>query len=169
MEQIIIPKNPNDKYYGYLSNDSNHGFIEKLDFSDNHIYWKTVTHYMEAKKFEGTRYEGDVKKARTPLTAKRMAKEKTVTLICDVDNRLELKSEQKYGTKHVGHKVREDWNLLFDDYLKFALNAKFSQHSQIAKLLLETSPRIIKGVDIMGEKSATIIMEIREKLLKNTT
>lgn len=68
-EQIIIPA-PNDLKYGYLSNDSKYGFFE------DDVYWPTVTHYVEAKKFEGTQYEAEIRSAKTALQAKRKTKER---------------------------------------------------------------------------------------------
>ena len=75
---IIRGIKPTNKIYGYLSNDSKYGFIE--DTNDEILYWPTITHYIEAKKFEGTSYEKDILRAKTPLQAKRMAKEREITI-----------------------------------------------------------------------------------------
>ena len=59
-----------DYDYLFLNND----FI--CNFNDeNGGIWKSVTHYISAKKFEGTQYEEEIKNCKTGIVAKLKAKE----------------------------------------------------------------------------------------------
>jgi predicted NAD-dependent protein-ADP-ribosyltransferase YbiA (DUF1768 family) len=164
---IFIPKNPRDKFYGYLSNDSKHGFVESFD--NDYTYWKTVTHYVEAKKFEGTQYENKIRNARTAILAKRLAKEREVFVTQTNNGCIPVKKNKIYGAgtnnKICKIEARGDWDMLYEDTLRYALNAKFNQNPYIAKLLVSTSPDILVCSD--DDMSGKILMEIRGRLIKN--
>ena len=56
--------------YRFLHNDSNHGFYE------NEVWWPTVTHYIEAKKFRGTKYEDEIRNLSTPALVRFKTRER---------------------------------------------------------------------------------------------
>ena len=94
----------NDEY-GCFSNFSPHGF--KLDGK----YWKTSEHYFQAKKFEGTKHEDELRKASSPMKVAKMGRERKRPL-------------------------RSDWEKVKDNIMRKAVLAKFKAHSDILEILL---------------------------------
>ena len=168
---IIIPK-PTDKTYGYLSNDSKHGFTE--DSYGDLIYWPTVTHFIEAKKFEGTQYENEIRKARTVLQAKRMAKEKKIIIKSytssgegDDIGSLEMVKKKTYGLKKDAINIQSNWNKAMMGYIKLAIKLKFKQNKNLIPLLLSTVPNIISAGDNAQKvlrMSVIVITQLRTDL-----
>src|SRR3989344_4781226 len=76
---IWIDSKVNESHY-FLSNDSSYGFYENLGSRDTTpmIWWPSVTHYIEAKKFEGTQYETTIRKAKTAARARRLTRERSI-------------------------------------------------------------------------------------------
>jgi len=75
--------------------------------------WPTSEHYFQAQKFAGTEHEGLIRKAKSPMIAARMGRDRKRPL-------------------------RHDWESVKDKIMRDAVLAKFTQHEGLRKLLLET-------------------------------
>jgi predicted NAD-dependent protein-ADP-ribosyltransferase YbiA (DUF1768 family) len=161
---IVIPK-ASDKVYGYLSNDSKYGFTEKD--GNTYIYWPTVTHYIEAKKFEGTQYEHIIRKAHTVAQVRVLSREREIRVTTrDISNYNSIDTYKVYGNKDVRVQAKPSWESELDYHLHIAIGAKFKQNISIRNALISTTPLIIDGG---GNKSnditANILMDIRESMV----
>ncbi|AYV84119.1 MAG: NADAR family protein [Hyperionvirus sp.] len=79
--------------------------------------WPTSEHYYAAQKFAGNdEYQENIRLARTPALAKKLGSTKKLRL-------------------------RADWESVKDGIMDKALNAKFTQHEKLKKLLLSTENR----------------------------
>jgi len=128
--------------YGFFSNFSDHGFM-----LDGH-YWPTSEHYFQAKKFEGTKYEGMIRNAATPGKAARMGRNRKWPL-------------------------RRDWESIKEHVMKRALKKKFETHPDIyeelmatdGQKLIENAPRDYYwgcGQDGSGKnRLGVLLMELR--------
>lgn len=164
--EIVIPK-ANDKLYGYMSNDSKHGFTIKD--GDTYTYWPTVTHYIEAKKFEGTQHETTIRKARTVNQVRVLSREREVLTTIDAEGGTHptITKCKIYGNKKETIHSKTTWEHELEYHLSVALNHKFKQHTSISDMLLSTSP--IPIVSYEGKVSiltAKVLMDIRKNLLK---
>lgn len=131
--------------YGCFSNFSRHSV--KLEGE----MWPTSEHYFQAKKFEGTRHETEVRKAGSPREAADMGRDRKRPL-------------------------RADWEQVKDDIMRTVVRAKFTQHEALRKTLLSTGDAILvehtvndrywgDGGDGSGKNMlGKILMEIREEL-----
>jgi predicted NAD-dependent protein-ADP-ribosyltransferase YbiA (DUF1768 family) len=160
---IVIPK-ASDKVYGYLSNDSKYGFTEKD--GNTYIYWPTVTHYIEAKKFEGTQYEHIIRKARTVTQVKVLSREREIRITTrDISNYDSINTYKVYGNKNVRVQTKPSWESDLDYHLRIAIRAKFKQNTSIYNALVSTIPLIIDGGgsknNNINDVTANILMEIR--------
>src|SRR5207253_10916810 len=101
---IAIPKST-DRSYGYLSNDSPHAFKDQ-----NGLFWPTVTHYIEAKKFEGTQYEEDIRKSKTVLQArnKTRGRNSVIVKLNENDETYDINLYKIYDKKHLGFSYDKD-------------------------------------------------------------
>jgi ribA/ribD-fused uncharacterized protein len=77
------------------------------------LTWPTSEHYFQAQKFAGTDHEHAIRQARSPMIAARMGRSRKVPL-------------------------RRDWESVKDVVMREAVLAKFTQHSDLRILLLET-------------------------------
>lgn len=160
---IIIPSS-SDKLFGFLSNDSKHGFTEKVE-DGSYVFWQTVTHYIEAKKFEGTQYENEIRIAPTVMQVKRMTRRRDISTHEDLD---EIKEKTYGNSKNKGFQIKQSWEADLEKLLRIAIHAKFSQNSFLIERLTASSPKIIKGEsDKIGSITAYIIMELRQKYVKS--
>ena len=75
--------------------------------------WPTSEHYFQAQKFAGTRHEEAVRKAKSPMTAAHLGRNRKLPL-------------------------RRDWESMKDHIMRQALRAKFTQHPELTSLLLAT-------------------------------
>jgi len=75
--------------------------------------YPTSEHYFQAQKFAGTPYAETIRGAATPATAARLGRSRR-------------------------HKLRSDWESVKREVMLTALRAKFTQHQELAALLLET-------------------------------
>lgn len=113
--------------------------------------WPTSEHYFQAMKFEGTEHEEIVRRAATPMEAARIGRDR--------------------------HRpFRKDWELVKDDVMRTALQAKFTQHEDLRQELLATgSADLIEhttndaygadGGDGSGKNMlGVLIMELRQSL-----
>ncbi|MBZ0290819.1 MAG: NADAR family protein [Anaerolineae bacterium] len=128
--------------YGCFSNFSQHGF--ELDGQ----YWKTSEHYFQAQKFVGTKYEEQVRLAKTAKQAAELGRRRDFPL-------------------------RRDWERVKDQVMRRAVLRKFETHADIRDILLNTGDsQIVEnapgdyywgvGKDGSGQnRLGQILMEVR--------
>lgn len=75
--------------------------------------WPTSEHYFQAQKFAGTPHEEEIRQAATPSEAANLGRDRNRPL-------------------------RPDWEVVKDDIMREALYAKFTQHPDLTKQLLDT-------------------------------
>lgn len=80
--------------------------------------WKTTEHYFQAQKFADKTYQEKIRKASTPMKAAELGRSRKVRII-------------------------KNWDNIKDNVMYDALNAKFTQHEDLKKLLLETDDKIL--------------------------
>jgi len=131
--------------YGCFSNFSPHPF--ELDGTR----WPTSEHYFQAQKFAGTPSAEEVRRARGPMKAAELGRERDRPL-------------------------RRDWEAVKDDVMRRAVRRKFETHDDIRAVLLSTSDEDIvedaprdyywgRGADGSGKNMlGKILMEVREQL-----
>ena len=132
-----------DAEYGFLSNFSNHSLEIAGEF------WPTVEHYYQAQKFTNRSIQHEIRQAKTPDKAKRLA--------------------HKFG-EH----IRTDWERAKDEVMTYAVKKKFETHKELQNLLISTGDEeLIEdsksdfywgcGWDRTGQnKLGKILMEIRK-------
>jgi N-glycosidase YbiA len=117
---------------------------------DNKV-WRTSEHYFQAQKFAGTEHEEELRLVESPMVVARMGRDRKRPL-------------------------RKDWEIVKDDIMREALRAKFTQHDELKKILLETGDaRLVehtandnywgdggdgRGRNMLGQ----LLMELREQL-----
>ena len=147
---------------------TNHDSIGLRFLSNNSVYpfvldnkrWPTVTHYIYAKRFEGTRLEDEIREAPTIFQAKKLAtKYKYVTEIDPVTEK-EIKCKG-YGKNH-SYRIREDWRENEERHMKNAISAKFTKRLILRKKLLATGEA--KLVDKTNPLTGKILQELRSDL-----
>ena len=118
--------------------------------------WTTSEHYFQAQKFADTPHEEHVRKAKGPGEAARMGRDRKRPL-------------------------RKDWESVKDGVMLDAVRAKFAQHEELAKILLETGEAELvehtvrdrywaDGGDGSGKNMlGRILMQVREELRKDLT
>lgn len=132
--------------HGYLSNFSRHTI--QLD----NKRWPTVEHYFQAMKFPNDPERQErIRRADNPKLAKKIAWEKDA-------------------------RIRSDWDNIRSDIMLKALRAKFTQHPELQRDLLDTgSEELIEhtrndsywgdGGDGVGQnKLGQLLMQIRNEL-----
>ena len=106
-----------DTIYFYNRNDPYYEFTNfamyKVRIDDK--TWPTSEHYFQAQKFVGTPYEEAIRKLTTPREAFDFSRK-----------------PQVHGWR------RNDWEVVKEDVMKKALLAKFTQHSDLHLMLLDT-------------------------------
>ncbi|MFG2714159.1 NADAR family protein [Streptomyces goshikiensis] len=93
--------------YGCFSNFSAHG----VDLDG--YWWPTTEHYFQAQKFTGGRHAELIRRARTPLRAAELGRDRSKPM-------------------------RRDWERVKDDVMRRAVAAKFRTHADIGAVLLAT-------------------------------
>lgn len=113
--------------------------------------WPTVEHYFQAQKFAGTEHEELIRAAKSAMIAARMGRDRTKPL-------------------------RKDWDAVKEQVMLAGLRAKFSQHPDLATLLLSTADAVIvehtandsywgDGGDGSGKnRLGHLLMTVREEL-----
>ena len=131
--------------FGCFSNFSRHPIT-----LDGHE-WPTTEHYFQAKKFEGTSHEDELRKASSAMEVARKGRERNRPL-------------------------RSDWEQVKDDIMRKAVRAKFTQHLDLRETLLSTGDAVLvehtvndsywgDGGDGSGKNMlGKILVEIREEL-----
>ena len=132
--------------YGEFSNFSSFGFTD-----DEGLYWPTSEHYFQAKKFNSPILQEKIRKINSPMVAA-----------------IEGRNRE--------NPLREDWEYVKDDIMRYAVYQKFKQNTMLKELLLSTDNlQIIEhtnndsywgdGGDGMGKNQlGHILMEVRNKL-----
>lgn len=118
--------------------------------------WPTSEHYFQAQKFAGTEHEQVIRKLSSPMIAARQGRSRKLPL-------------------------RRDWESVKDNIMREALFAKFTEHLELQKLLLETGDAVLvehtrndrywgDGGDGSGKnRLGLLLMELREELRIDTT
>jgi ribA/ribD-fused uncharacterized protein len=118
--------------------------------------WPTTEHYFQAQKFPGTAHEEEIRLIKSPMIAARMGRDRKRPL-------------------------RKDWEAVKEDIMREALQAKFTQHEELQKLLLSTGDAHLvehthndsywgDGGDGKGRnRLGALLVELREKLRKEAT
>ena len=130
--------------YFAFSNFSPHGFRA------DGVYWPTVEHYFQAQKFPGSPHQETIRRAASPVEAKKLGRSRQ-------------------------HPLRPDWDAAREEAMQRALRMKFSTPELRALLLgtgnrelVENSPHDAYwgcGRDGRGRNRAgALLMEVREEL-----
>ncbi len=75
--------------------------------------WPTSEHYFQAQKFKDKKHQEEIRKAKSPMLAARMGRDRK-------------------------RKLRRDWESAKVAVMREALVAKFTQHDELRELLLST-------------------------------
>ena len=103
--------------YGELSNFA--AFPIMIDG----VLWPTSEHYFQAQKFKDRALQAKIRRAKTPMIAARMGRDRSKPL-------------------------RRDWESAKVEVMMTALRAKFSQHEDLRALLLSTGDaRLVEHTD----------------------
>lgn len=154
----LAKESPDDSDILFYHSDQPWG--EFSNFSQHSIYldgkiWPTVEHYYQAQKYLGTEIEHEIRQARTSIHAKQLAHE------------------------HAKYTVHNDWQRVKESVMMIGLNAKFTQHPNLTKLLCNTNSRRIAehtrndsywgdGIDGKGKnRLGELLMILRNQLIKN--
>ncbi len=113
--------------------------------------WPTSEHYFQAQKFAGTPHEEEIRRAKKPMLAAEMGRDRKRPL-------------------------RRDWEAVKDAVMLDALRAKFTQHADLRALLLSTGDaRLVEhtgndsywgdGGDGSGKnRLGELLMRVRDEL-----
>jgi ribA/ribD-fused uncharacterized protein len=113
--------------------------------------WPTTEHYFQAQKFADTEHEDTIRKQKSPMVAARMGRNRKLPL-------------------------RKDWESAKDNIMREALHAKFTQHPELKRLLMETGDAVLvehttndrywgDGGDGTGKnRLGQLLMELRAEL-----
>lgn len=114
----------------------------------------TSEHYFQAQKFIGTEHEEAIRCEASPLKAAKMGRDRN-------------------------RPMRSDWDAVKDDIMRTAVRAKFTQHEQLRRMLLNTGDAAIvehtendsywgDGGDGTGKNMlGRILMDTRDHLREN--
>ncbi|HZS48306.1 MAG TPA: NADAR family protein [Blastocatellia bacterium] len=114
--------------------------------------WPTTEHYFQAQKFPNSEHEENIRLCESPMIAARMGRDRSKPL-------------------------RKDWEIVKDDIMREGLRAKFNQHQDLQKILLETGDAEIiehttndkywgDGGDGSGKNMlGRLLMELRSELM----
>ncbi|WP_442508416.1 NADAR family protein [Novipirellula sp. SH528] len=113
--------------------------------------WPTSEHYFQAQKFKDVGHQEEIRKAKTPMIAARLGRDRK-------------------------KKLRRDWDSIRDNVMREAVLAKFTQHDELKAILLATGEaKLVEntandaywgdGGDGSGKNMlGRILMEVRDKL-----
>jgi ribA/ribD-fused uncharacterized protein len=136
----------------------------------NLVTYKSAEHYIQERKFNPrqTAIIALIRTQPTGLDARRIGLAKQIKI-------------PNVGIIEVGPKhLRLDWDLVKDKYMEGIQMAKFTQHPELKKLLIETSPRKLVyadpydgywgiGKDGLGQnKLGETLMKIRKELISKS-
>ncbi|MHA7627947.1 NADAR family protein [Corallococcus sp. M7] len=115
--------------------------------------WPTTEHFFQAQKFENASDQEEIRKANSPMLAARMGRDRK-------------------------RKLRRDWESVKVAVMREALQAKFSQHADLARLLQATGDaKLVEhtenddywgdgGDGSGGNMLGRLLMELREAARK---
>lgn len=140
----------------FYSSRAEYGYMSNFANYEVKIYgkvFKTSEHAYQSQKYKGTHWESKVRNANGPMEAANIGRDKAGPL-------------------------REDWDSVKDNVMREVVEAKFRQHQELAKQLLETGDAKLvehtskdsywadggngNGKNMLG----IILMEVRNKLYK---
>ncbi|MBK7995419.1 MAG: NADAR family protein [Blastocatellia bacterium] len=113
--------------------------------------WPTTEHYFQAQKFYDSDYQEKIRQEKSPTIAARLGRSRKV-------------------------KIRSDWESVKESIMRKALVAKFTQHPELTKILLNTNDAILiehttndsywgDGGDGTGKnRLGHLLMSVREEL-----
>jgi N-glycosidase YbiA len=142
MAILFYSKSPE---YGWLSNFSEHGFT--LDG----VRWPTVEHFYQAQKYTGTGAAERIRRADSPLKARKAGQDRSLV-------------------------PRPDWDAIKEEVMRTAIRAKFGQNRRLLEMLLatgdeelvhqsESDPFWGRNREGIGDnRLGSILMEIRQGL-----
>lgn len=128
--------------------------FSKHGFWVDGVRWRTVEHYFQAQKFHDDELRNTMRNVISPMEAANMGRDRR-------------------------HPLREDWESVKDDVMRFAVLEKFKQNDNAREVLLATGNRQLiehtkndnywaDGGDGTGKNMLGIIlMETRKNLSKN--
>lgn len=143
-QQVINFYSVNDEY-GEFSN------FAAFPIKRQGKLWPTSEHYFQAQKFKDAGHQQEIRKAKTPMIAARLGRDRK-------------------------KKLRQDWESVKDNIMREAVIAKFGQHEELRNVLLGTGEaKLIEhttndaywgdGGDGSGRNMlGHILMEVRTKL-----
>ena len=118
--------------------------------------WPTSEHYFQAQKFQNSAHQKEIVKAKTPMIAARLGRDRK-------------------------KRLRRDWESVKDNVMREAVTAKFAQHDELREILLATGQaKLVEhttndgywgdGADGSGKNMlGRILMEVRERLRAHKT
>lgn len=146
--------------FGFLSN------FYPAEFELDNRVWPSSEHFYQAQKSEDPAYREAIRKAKTPVKAKRMGYQREP----------ETKYFRQSLFRNRSISLREDWDDIKTEVMRKAVEAKFAQNPDLKKKLLNTGEAILiedspkdsfwgcgengDGLNRLGQ----IIMEIRNEL-----
>ncbi|EOC0112726.1 NADAR family protein [Cronobacter sakazakii] len=103
------------KIYFYRVNEPYGVFsnFHSTGFSVSEIWWPTVEHYFQTQKFHDEILREKIRSLTSPMEAAKVGRSRNYPL-------------------------REDWELIKDDVMRFAVLKKFSQNDEAKNILLST-------------------------------
>ncbi|MBL5825788.1 NADAR family protein [Serratia fonticola] len=128
--------------------------FSKHGFWVDGVRWRTVEHYFQAQKFHDDELRNTMRNVISPMEVSNMGRDRR-------------------------HPLREDWESVKDDVMRFAVLEKFKQNDNAREVLLATGNRQLiehtkndnywaDGGDGTGNNMLGIIlMETRKNLSKN--
>ncbi|MBL5861397.1 NADAR family protein [Serratia fonticola] len=128
--------------------------FSKHGFWVDGVRWRTVEHYFQAQKFHDDELRNTMRNVISPMEVANMGRDRR-------------------------HPLREDWESVKDDVMRFAVLEKFKQNDNAREVLLATGNRQLiehtkndnywaDGGDGTGKNMLGIIlMETRKNLSKN--
>ena len=118
------------------------------------LIWPTSEHYFQAQKFAGTEFAEEIRRAKSPMIAARMGRDRSKPL-------------------------RADWEQAKDEVMRRAVRAKFTQHARLREMLLATGAALIvehtsndsywgdggdgQGRNMLGQILVSVREELRRK------
>ncbi|ELY4126561.1 NADAR family protein [Cronobacter malonaticus] len=107
--------NMTQKIYFYRVNEPYGVFsnFHSTGFSVSEIWWPTVEHYFQAQKIHDEILREKIRSLTSPMEAAKVGRSRNYPL-------------------------REDWELIKDDVMRFAVLKKFSQNDEAKNILLST-------------------------------
>ncbi len=112
MEEAVIKFYSVNESYGEFSNFA----LYPIQIKGK--YWPTTEHYFQAQKFVGTSHEEKIRKAKSPMLAAQLGRNRKIRIVKNWDNKR-------------------------DNVMYTALKAKFTQHKDLQQLLLDTQNSLL--------------------------